>query len=103
MMKQASLPNSIQYIASYDYLMEHKCNVDEQNKWTLDDLRILISQGVCYLLKVITEKMISKPENVSDQDLWNKHIGLRLQSLAYLHSIYYNYNSFREAIVMERD
>ena len=55
------------------------------------------------MLQVISEKMVSKPDNVSSQQVWNEYLGVRLQKMALFHSIYYNYNSLREAIVNEKD
>ena len=83
--------------------MSKKCEVDEHSRWSLDDIRVLLAQGVCFLLTAITSKTMGKPDTVSEQELRNKHIGIKLQTMAMVHSAYYSYNSFREAIVMEKD
>ncbi len=61
MMKQEPMADSIKYLESYDYLMNKKCDVDDHSKWSLDDIRILLAQSVCFFLSIITEKMMSKP------------------------------------------
>lgn len=38
----------------------------------MDDIRILFAQSVCYLLSVVTEKMLNKDEGMSAKDVWNK-------------------------------
>lgn len=102
MIKQRSLGDSVKYLESYDYLLSKKCQIDDPLKWSEDDLRVLMAQGVCYLMSVVNEKFLTKEEGVSDEELWNKHGGVRLQELAIMHSVYYTYNCFREVIVMEK-
>ena len=69
----------------------------------MEDMRILLAQSVIYLLSVVTEKMMSKEEKVSTIDVWNKQAGIRLHSLALMHSAYYTFNGFKEAINHEKD
>ena len=83
--------------------MENKCTVNDNSNWSLDDLRLLLAQGVCYLLTNITGKIMAKSDKNSQQDILNKQVGMNLQLMAVLHSAYYTFNSFREAIVVEKD
>lgn len=66
-MKQEPLAESIKYLESYDYLINKKCEVEDHSQWSLDDIRILLAQSVCYHLSIITEKMMAKPSDISDK------------------------------------
>ena len=46
---------------------------------------------------------MSKPEDITNEKMLNEHAGLRLQQMAVMHSIYYTFNSFKEAINHEKD
>lgn len=48
--KKQPLDKSVKYIESFDFLMNKKCEVAEGATWTLEDIRILLAQSVCYLL-----------------------------------------------------
>lgn len=101
-MKQQSLGETVKYLESYDYFLSKKCTVDDPSKWSTDDLRVVLAQGVCYVMSVVNEKFLTKEEGVSDEELWNMHGGVRLQELAIMHSVYFTYNCFHEAIILER-
>lgn len=93
-MKQQSLGETVKYLESYDYFLSKKCTVDDPSKWSTDDLRVVLAQGVCYVMSVVNEKFLTKEEGVSDEELWNMHGGVRLQELAIMHSVYFTYNCF---------
>ena len=46
---------------------------------------------------------MSKDEGISALDVWNKHAGSRLKELGMYHGIYYLYNSFKEAVDLQKD
>lgn len=46
---------------------------------------------------------MSKSEDISNEEVLNKHAGVRLQNLAILHAAYYTFDGFKEAIFHEKD
>lgn len=65
--KKKALGESVKYIDSFEFLMEKRLNPnrDDMTRWTLEDIRVLLAQSVCYLISKVTDKMMSKPEGVS--------------------------------------
>lgn len=61
-------------------------------------MRVLLAQGVCYLISIITKKLADKPENISEEEIRNKNAGIDLQKMAILHSVYYTFYSFISSI-----
>ena len=103
MVKKQSLDNSVKYIESFDYLMNKKCQVAEVSQWSLQDIRIIIAQSVCYLLSKAAAKLISKQEDVTEKDVLNKIIGINLRDLAIMHAGYYTFDSFKVKVTQESD
>lgn len=69
----------------------------------MEDIRVIFAQAVCYLLSVVTDKMMNKDEAMSVMEVWNFDAGVRLKQLAMMHSVYYIFNSMREAVLLEKD
>lgn len=61
-------------------------------------MRILLAQNVCYLVSKVTEKMINKAEGESELDVWNGAAGIDIKRVGLAHSIYYTFDTFREAV-----
>lgn len=60
--KKKPLGDSVKYIESYDFLMGRKCEVDpnDHEKWTHEEIRILLAQSVCHLISIVTSKIMGK-------------------------------------------
>lgn len=96
--KQKPAPESLKYLEDYDNLMKKRCAVQDVEQWKLDDMRIILAQGVCSLISIITEKLSQKEENVPEEEIRNKIAGIDLQKMAILHSLYYTFYSFISSI-----
>lgn len=46
---------------------------------------------------------MSKPDNVTNEQILNEHAGIRLKEMAMMHAMYYTFNGFKEAIDHEKD
>lgn len=66
-------------------------------------MRILLAQSVLHLITIVTEKIMSKPEEIPSSQLLNKQLGIRLQNMGIMHSVYYTYNGLYEQIQKEKD
>lgn len=98
--KKKPLGESVKYIDSYDFLMGKKVDVVDPEKWTHEDIRVLLAQSVCHLISIVTGKIMAKEEGQSDLDVLNYNTGIRLQQLSISHAVYFTYNSFREAVAL---
>ena len=86
-----------------DYLLSKKVEADEPSKWTLEDIRVIIAQAVCYLLNSTTEKLLNKEEGFSDKDAWNYSAGIRLRQLGMTHAAYFTFVYNKQAVDQETD
>lgn len=102
MVKKQELGLSVKYIESFEYLTNKKCQV-ENNEWTLEDIRVLIAQAVCYTLSQCVEKVVGKDEGMSEKQVFNEIAGINLKDLAILHAGYYTFDSFKKAVTKEKD
>ena len=68
----------MQYLLKFNDYMGERIKEDRDNwkNWTIDDLEMLLAQAACYNLSLVTDRMMNKPEGVSNLDVWNKHAGI---------------------------
>ena len=68
----------MQYLLKFNDYMGERIKEDRDNwkNWTIDDLEMILAQSACYNLSLVTDKMMNKPEGVSNLDVWNKHAGI---------------------------
>lgn len=66
-------------------------NREDWTKWTLNDIRIVLAQSVYHCISLVTEKMLNKPEGVSDLDVWNKIAGIEIKRTGMAHAIFYTF------------
>ena len=67
----------------------------------MENIRLLLAQVVCGMITKVTGKIMSKPEGMLDADVTSYVAGSNLHELGIMHSAYYTYNCFKEAV--ERD
>ena len=68
----------MQYLLKFNDYMGERIKEDRDNwkNWTIDDIEMILAQSACYNLSLVTDKMMNKPEGVSNLDVWNKHAGI---------------------------
>lgn len=66
--------------------------------WTIEDVNTLLIQSACYALSQVTEKMLNKPEGLSNLDVWNKIAGCDIKRAAICHGYLYIFNYFKKAL-----
>lgn len=94
-----AIGQSAAYISSFDYLISLK--VEEKYspiKWNLETIRILFAQGICHLITKAVMKIGGKGKGMTETEVINYLTGMNLNKIGSLHSIYYTFTCFKQAI-----
>lgn len=103
MTKRKNIGESVKYFEEFGELSDVRVDADRSDwsKWTLKDIRTLLAQSVYHCINLVTEKMLNKPEGLSDLDVWNKVAGVEIKRTGMAHSLFYTFENFKNAV--ERD
>ena len=76
--KKKEVGESVAYLQQFSDILGARVAEDrvELSKWNLEDIELLLKQSACHCLGLVTSKMLSKGEGVSDLDVWNKIAGV---------------------------
>ena len=80
--------------------MSNRINADRDNwkNWTLQDIEFILIQASCYSLSLVLNKMLNKPENLSNLDVWNKVAGCDIRKAGICHGHVYAFTYFKKAL-----
>jgi hypothetical protein len=69
----------------------------------VDELEKVLIKSLQYVIQLVGEKMAAKEGGISEKDIINKKVGIRLQQLAQLHAVYYMVHQFIHVICQEKE